>query len=185
MTLLRLQGPCWNTSVIHRGQPSPESTPYPAHPELLCTACAADRKPPAVSSPLMREILPLKLQSSGLIIYYYSNNSNDAQIITLRGTLRFTKHSHYSEPHSLSVRCLKLVFLSVLHISRERANDLSKVFRQESWVFWPPVPQTFCSALHCALWMLLQSSGTVRSGGAGPGDPVQGEPLPSSSSAPD
>ena len=106
MTLLRLQGPCWNTSVIHRGQPSPESTPYPAHPELLCTACAADRKPPAVSSPLMREILPLKLHSSGLIIYYYSNNSNDAQIITLPGTLRFTKHSHYSEPHSLSVSIL-------------------------------------------------------------------------------
>ena len=128
MTLLHLQRPCWNTSVIHRGQPSPESTPNPAHPELLCTACAADRKPPAVSSPLMREILPLKLHSSGLIIYYYSNNSNDAQIITLPGTLRFTKHSHYSEPHSLSVRCLKLVFLSLFYISAERVQTICPRF---------------------------------------------------------
>lgn len=52
-----------------------------------------------------------------------------AYIIALPSTLQFTKHSHYFEPLTLGEMVWAGISISVLLVSKDNANDLSKVIQ--------------------------------------------------------
>lgn len=94
----------------------------------------------------------------------------------------FTKHSHYSEPHRLSVRCFELVFLSLFYITAERVQTICP----RSHSFWAGelglLAPSSTDALQCPALCPLDAPPELRDSGTGGSWPWG--PLPSSSSAP-